>query len=80
MLRRCYDPKFQEKRPTYKGCKVENYLLNFQNMGKWIEDNYYEVPGEQMCLDKDILCKGNKIYCPYIYISLQRVHIDNLLY
>ena len=62
MLRRCYDPKFQEKRPTYKGCKVENYLLNFQNMGKWIEDNYYEVPGEQMCLDKDILCKGNKIY------------------
>ena len=31
-------------------------------MGKWIEDNYYKVPGEQMCLDKDILYKGNKIY------------------
>ena len=62
MLQRCYDPKYQEKHPTYKGCKVEEYLLNFQNMGEWIEDNYYEVPGEQMCLDKDILCKGNKIY------------------
>ena len=62
MLQRCYDPKFHEKEPTYKGCMIEDYLLNFQNMGKWISENYYEVPGETMCLDKDILKKGNKIY------------------
>ena len=31
-------------------------------MGEWLDENYYEVPGEQMHLDKDILCKGNKIY------------------
>ena len=62
MLMRCYDPKLQEKYSTYKGCKVEDYLLNFQHMGEWIENNYYEVPGERMCLDKDILCKGNKVY------------------
>ena len=31
-------------------------------MAEWIEENYYEVPGEKMCLDKDILCKGNKVY------------------
>ena len=62
MLTRCYDPKYQEKHPSYKGCKVEDYLLNFQHMGEWIEDNYYEVPGEVMHLDKDILCKGNKVY------------------
>ena len=62
MIRRCYDPKHQEKYPTYKGCTVEDYLLNFQNMGKWIDENYYEVPGEKMQLDKDILCKGNKVY------------------
>ena len=62
MLQRCYDPKFHKKYPTYKGCKVEDYLLNFQHMGKWIENNYYEIEGETMCLDKDILCKGNKIY------------------
>ena len=62
MIKRCYDPKYQEKRPTYKGCKVEKFLLNFQNMGKWLEENYYEVPGEKMHLDKDILCKGNKVY------------------
>ena len=62
MLRRCYDPKYQEEHSTYKGCEVEDYLLNFQNMGEWIEENYYEVSGEIMCLDKDILCKGNKVY------------------
>ena len=62
MLRRCYDPKYQEERPTYKGCTVEDKWLNFQHMHKWIDENYYEVSGEQMCLDKDILCKGNKIY------------------
>ena len=62
MLTRCYDPKYQEKYTTYKECKVEEYLLNFQHMGEWIEENYYKVSGEKMCLDKDILCKGNKIY------------------
>ena len=62
MLKRCYDPKCHKEYPTYKGCRVEDYLLNFQNMGEWIKENYYEIPGEQMCLDKDILCKGNKVY------------------
>ena len=62
MLRRCYDPKLQEKEPTYKGCAVEEHLFDFQNMGKWLDENYYEVPGEKMHLDKDILNKGNKIY------------------
>ena len=62
MLKRCYDPKLHEKYSTYKGCEVENYLLNYQHMCEWIGNNYYEVPGERMCLDKDILCKGNKIY------------------
>ena len=45
--------------PRYYG---KDYLLNFQHMGEWINKNYYEVPGETMCLDKDILCKGNKVY------------------
>ena len=62
MLRRCYSPKYQEREPAYEGCTVENNWLNFQNMGKWIEENYYEIPGEKMHLDKDILYKGNKVY------------------
>ena len=62
MLQRCYDPKYQEKYPTYKGCKVEDFFLNFQHMCEWLDENYYEIPGEVMHLDKDILCKGNKVY------------------
>ena len=62
MLMRCYSPKYQEEKSTYKGCEVEEYLLHFQHMGEWLESNYYEVPGEKMCLDKDILCKGKKVY------------------
>ena len=37
-------------------------MLNFQNFGEWFENNYYEIDGETMHLDKDILCKGNKEY------------------
>ena len=62
MLQRCYDSKYHERYPTYKGCTVEDYLLNFQHICKWLEENYYEIPGERMHLDKDILCKRNKIY------------------
>ena len=62
MLRRCYDDKLKEKEPTYKGCTVESHLLNFQNFAHWYENNYYEVLGERMHLDKDVLCKGNKVY------------------
>ena len=62
MSQRCYDPELHKRHPTYKGCTVEDYLLNFQHMGEWINENYYQVSGEQMCLDKDILYKGNKVY------------------
>ena len=62
MLQRCYDPKYQEREPTYKGCTVEEFWLNFQNATEWYKSNYYEIPGERIELDKDILFKGNKIY------------------
>lgn len=64
MLKRCYDPKFIEKRPTYTGCKVYPEWHNFQTFGEWLDKNYYEIEGQTMNLDKDILCKGNKIYSP----------------
>ena len=64
MIRRCYDEKCQEKRPTYKDCSASEEFHNFQNFGMWDKDNYYKIEGEQMCLDKDILVKGNKIYSP----------------
>ena len=64
MLRRCYSEDYQNKKPTYIGCEVCEEWLNFQNFAKWFEENYYEIKGERMSLDKDILIKGNKIYSP----------------
>ena len=65
MLHRCYDEKLQEKYyTTYINCSVCTEWHNFQNFAQWYEENYYEVEGERMCLDKDILVKGNKTYSP----------------
>ena len=62
MLMRCYYPKYHEKHTTYKECKVSKEWQNLQNFDDWYYNNYYEVGNEKMCLDKDILNKGNKIY------------------
>ncbi|ALA07713.1 putative AP2 domain-containing protein [Bacillus phage PBC6] len=64
MLSRCYNAKFQKNNETYKGCMVVEEWHNFQNFAKWYDENYYEVEGEVMCLDKDIIFKGNKVYSP----------------
>ena len=64
MLRRCYDEKNLKRNPTYIDSEVCDKWLNFQEYGKWFEGNYYEIEGERMCLDKDILIKHNKIYSP----------------
>ena len=64
MIRRCYDEKSLSRNPTYKGCCVCNEWLNFQNFAEWFEQNYYEIEGETMNLDKDIILKNNKLYSP----------------
>ena len=62
LLKRGFDNKYKEKRPTYKDVTVNEECFCLQNFGVWWENNYYEIEGEQMCIDKDILCKGNKEY------------------
>lgn len=62
--KRCYDPKYQEKRQTYKGCTVCEAWHDYQVYAKWHNENYYEIEGQTMALDKDILNKGNKVYSP----------------
>lgn len=62
MIRRCYDPYRLNEFPTYIDCYVCDEWLNFQNFAKWFHEHYYEIEGEKMHLDKDILYKGNKIY------------------
>lgn len=64
MLKRAYNENFINLHPTYKNCSVCEEWLNFQNFYKWFNENYYNVDDNTMCLDKDIIKKGNKIYSP----------------
>lgn len=64
MMTRCYSEKFHKIEVTYINCEVCKEWHDFQNFAKWFEENYYEIDGEIMTLDKDILTKGNKIYSP----------------
>ena len=64
MLKRCYDPYELNRNTTYIDCYVCEEWHNFQTFAKWWEENVYNCNNERMCLDKDILIKGNKIYSP----------------
>lgn len=81
MLRRCYDKKTLEKYPTYLQCGVCEEWHNFQNFAKWFYNNYYEIREETMCLDKDILFKGNKVYssetCIFVPKSINSLFVKN---
>ena len=59
MLRRCFDAAYQEKYPTYKGCKVCDEWMVFTGFLSWWEKN--KKDGYQ--LDKDLIGNG-KIYSP----------------
>ena len=64
MIDRCYNMESYDKQHTYANCTVCDEWHNYQNFAKWYENNFYQIPNELMCIDKDILIKGNKIYSP----------------
>lgn len=60
IIQRCYDHKFQEKHPNYKGCKIAVQWLKLSNFKKWYEDNCIK----DCVLDKNLLSNDNgKTYC-----------------
>lgn len=63
MLIRCYDEKYQQKKPTYIGSVACEEWHNFQNFAEWF---YYNYPndGKKYCLDKDFKVIGNSLYSP----------------
>lgn len=64
MMLRGYSINFHKNHPSYIDVRVCEEWHNFQNFAQWYDENYYEIEGERMSLDKDILVKGNKIYSP----------------
>lgn len=50
--------------PAYADVSVSKDWWCFQDFAKWYHDNMYNVDDEVMCVDKDILIPGNRIYSP----------------
>jgi hypothetical protein len=72
LIKRCYDKKMLDKYQTYTDCEVCDEWHCFQNFAKWFDENYYEIEGQRMELDKDILIKGNKFYSPETCVFVPR--------
>lgn len=79
MIRRCFDLKFQEKHPTYKGCTVCEEWKYLSNFIKWV-DSQPNKDWQNCQLDKDLLFTGNKHYSPdtciYIMGNINKFVID----
>ena len=64
MLKRCYSNESKYENYRKLGIVVCDEWLDFVVFKKWFDRNYYEIPGEEMQLDKDIINHGNTIYSP----------------
>ena len=65
MLARAYCPKYKLRFPTYVGVTVCNEWLYFGNFLEWLNREVgYGGHKKGFALDKDLLLKGNKVYCP----------------
>lgn len=68
MFDRCYG-KQDGNNVAYKGCEVCEEWFKFENFVTWFNDNYYEIDGQTMELDKDLFGNG-KLYSPQTCIFL----------
>ena len=76
MINRCYNAKFHERQPQYKGCTVCEEWLNYSNFKVWYDQ--HKISGMSLDLDKDILFKGNKVYSPETCVFVP--HTINVLF
>lgn len=63
ILGRCFDLKYQERQPTYKGCTVCEEWKYLSNFIKWV-DSQPNKDWMKCEPDKDFLSGGNKHYSP----------------
>ena len=74
MLERCYSDNFHSRSPTYKECSVHEKWHVFSNFKSWME----KCDWHGMCLDKDLLFPGNKVYGPSTCIFISNA-LNNFL-
>jgi hypothetical protein len=90
MMQRCYDKNLKKKYPEYVHATVCKDWHNYSNFKKWYDKNYYKIENQTMCLDKDILVKGNKVYSPetcvfaperinYLFVNLVNPNRNNII-
>lgn len=66
MMTRCYNSSWQDRwGEKYKGTTVcEEWLNDKESFFDWMDMNYYEIEGQKMDLDHNILDYNNKEYSP----------------
>lgn len=83
MLKRCYNTKYQEGKPTYIGCTVSDMFKHYKHFFEWCQ-NQIGFGNVDFQLDKDLLHKGNKEYnennCVFIPIEINNVLVKRQLY
>lgn len=55
---------FDGMHPSYVDVTVCEEWWNYQNFAKWYNDHKYEIKGDFLCLDKDILNPTGRVYSP----------------
>jgi hypothetical protein len=71
MFNRSYSEAYQTKKPTYDECEVSSEWHCFDDFLRWTETAIgWGLDSYQM--DKDLLHKGNKEYCPEFCVMLPR--------
>ena len=81
MLQRGADEKFKVRRKTYRDVTVCDEWLSFSNFFEWVNKEVdYKGKPVGMELDKDLLSRGNKVYCPntcsFVPQALNKLLID----
>lgn len=68
MLVRSFGPIYKEMYPSYVDVTMCDEWKDYSVYKAWYDDNYYEIPGHVMHIDKDLLIPGNNLYTAVFHV------------
>lgn len=74
VLERCFSDALHARRPTYKGCTLEESWKTFSNFKAWMMCQNWQG----RCIDKDLISWDNKHYGPETCVFIP-ASLNNLL-